>query len=178
MENERKFGFGIIGCGMISKWHAEAIASVDGAYLVGVADLDFRRTLEFSEKYSCTAFSEVDALIECGSIDVVCICVPSGLHAEYAVRASNAGKHFVVEKPLAITREQLRAVAEACEKNGVKGCVISQLRFSQSVQRAKKAIDDGLLGKILFADLTMKYHRTTEYYSSSKWRGTVAMDGG
>lgn len=178
MDDKRKIGFGIIGCGMISKWHAEAITAVDGAYLVGAADADRAKAASFAAEYGCTAFPDADSLIACDRVDAVCICVPSGLHAEYAVRAAAAGKHFVVEKPIAITREQLRAVIDACEENNVKGCVISQLRFAPSVQRVKKAIDDGILGKILFADLTMKYYRTEEYYATSSWRGTKAMDGG
>lgn len=178
MENKRKIGFGIIGCGMISKWHAEAICAADEARLVGVADVDHDRAVKFSEKYGCIAFSDVDSLIKHKDIDVVCICVPSGLHSEYAVKAARAGKHFVVEKPLAINREQLKTVIDACEENRVKGCVISQLRFSPSVQKVKKAIDDGALGKLLFADLTMKYYRSPDYYSSVGWRGTREMDGG
>ena len=176
--NEHKFGFGIIGCGMISKWHAEAIRDIDNAYLVGVTDINKARAVDFAENNECIAFSDVDSLVQNEDIDVVCICVPSGLHSEYAVKVAKAGKHFVVEKPLAITREQLKAVVDACEENHVKGCVISQLRFSPSVQKAKRAIDDGLIGKLLFADLTMKYYRSPEYYSSVGWRGTRKMDGG
>jgi predicted dehydrogenase len=178
IDNNRKFGFGVIGCGMIAKLHAEAIAAIDGAYLVGVADSNKDIALEFAARYDCAAFSSPDELIASNDVDIICICIPSGLHAEYAVRVASAGKHFIVEKPLAITREQLSSVIEACEKNRVKGCVISQLRFAPDVQKAKRAIEDGLIGRIVFADLTMKYHRSEEYYSSSQWRGTKAMDGG
>ena len=155
MTNKRKIGFGIIGCGMISKWHAEAIASIEDAHLVGVADLDTSRAQSCASKYGCRAFPDSDSLISSSEIDVVCICLPSGLHAEYAARAAMSGKHFIVEKPLAITKEQLDSVISACEKNHVKGCVISQLRFSPDVQKVKKVIDAGLLGDILFADLKM-----------------------
>ena len=178
VNNKHKLGFGIIGCGMISRWHAEAIVAIDDAYLVGVADASQSRAIDFASKYCCTAFQSPDALIASDDVDVVCICVPSGLHAEYAVKVASFGKHFVVEKPLAITREQLGAIIEACEKNHVKGCVISQLRFAPDVQKAKKAIEDGLIGRIVFADLTMKYHRSEKYYATSPWRGTKAMDGG
>ena len=163
---------------MISKWHAEAIASIEDAQLVGVADLDMSRAESCASKYSCRAFPNFDSLISSGEIDVVCICLPSGLHAEYAARAAMSGKHFIVEKPLAITKEQLDSVISACEKNHVKGCVISQMRFAPDIQKVKKAIDEGLFGDILFADLKMKYYRTKDYYSSSPWRGTKEMDGG
>ena len=163
---------------MISKWHAEAIASIEDACLVGVADQDASRAESCASMYGCKAFPDADSLIACSEIDALCICLPSGLHAEYATRAAMNGKHFIVEKPLAITKDQLDKVISACEKNHVKGCVISQMRFAPSVQKVKKAIDEGLLGDILFADLKMKYYRTKEYYSSSPWRGTKEMDGG
>lgn len=178
MNNKNKIGFGIIGCGMIAKWHAEAVVSIGDAYLVGAADTDVGRAQSFSADYGCQAFPDADSLIACPEVDVLCICLPSGLHAEYAVKCAEAGKHFAVEKPLAITREQLAAVIEACEKNRVCGCVISQLRFSEDVQKVKKAMDEGLLGELVFADLTMKYYRSPEYYASSPWRGTREMDGG
>ena len=139
MKTESKIGFAIIGCGLISKWHAEAITSIEGAYLAGAADINAADAQSFGEKYGCTVFENTDGLIESENVDVVCICVPSGLHAEYAIKAASKGKHFIVEKPLAITRAQLAEVIEACEKNHVKGCVISQLRFAPSVQKAKEA---------------------------------------
>lgn len=178
MMQKQSFGFGIIGCGMISKWHADSIRTIEGARLVGAADTDPRRAADLASQYGCTPFASADDLLACEEIDIVCICTPSGLHAEYAKKAALAGKHFVVEKPLAITRQQLCEVIDACEANQTRGCVISQLRFSPDVQKVKKALDKGLLGRILFADLTMKYYRSPNYYASSPWRGTHAMDGG
>ena len=178
MMQKQSFGFGIIGCGMISKWHADSILSIEGAYLVGAADAAPQRAANFASQYGCTPFASADDLLACAEIDIVCICTPSGLHAEYAKKVAEAGKHFVVEKPLAITREQLSEVITACEANGTRGCVISQLRFSPAVQKVKKALDEGLLGTILFADLTMKYYRSPDYYASTPWHGSRAMDGG
>ena len=175
---KQKLGFGIIGCGAISKWHAEAIATQDDGYLVGVVDYHMECALNFSKSYPCKVFESVEALIADPNIDIVCICTPSGLHAEYAVMAAKAGKHFIVEKPMSITKEQIRAVIDACEENLIQGCVISQLRFSPAVQVVRKAIENGDLGQILVADLSMKYHRSSAYYQNSSWRGTWEMDGG
>lgn len=175
---KHKLGFGIIGCGSISKWHANAVAALEDGYLVGVTDYDAARAVSLAREYQCKAYACVEDLLKSNEIDIVCICTPSGLHAEHAVMAANAGKHFIVEKPVAITKEQITRILAACEKNAVKGCVISQFRFSPAVQAVKKAIEDGSLGKILVADLSMKYHRSPAYYQSSPWRGTRAMDGG
>ena len=87
---KQKLGFGIIGCGAISKWHAEAIATQDDGYLVGVVDYHMECALNFSKSYPCKVFESVEALIADPDIDIVCICTPSGLHAEYAVMAAKA----------------------------------------------------------------------------------------
>ena len=174
----KKFGFGIVGCGVISKWHANAISLIDEAELIGCADIKYEFAKKFADEKGCIAFNTYEEMLECSDIDIICICTPSGLHAQMAIKAANAKKHFIVEKPMAITTEQLDAVAEACEINEVKGSVISQLRFSESILRAKKAVQDGELGDILIGDVHMKYYRSTEYYASATWRGTWALDGG
>ena len=112
--------FGIIGCGMISDWHARSIQELDGLELVGAADVYLPSLERLTERYGVRAYDSVDALLADPLIDAVCICTPSGYHAQYAVQAANAGKHVVVEKPMALTREQCDAVVEAAERNGIK----------------------------------------------------------
>lgn len=174
----KKYGFGLIGCGIISKWHADSILKIEDAVLVGATDNRKENAEEFAKNYSCRVFSSIDEMLECDEIDIVCICTPSGLHAPMAIKAANAGKHFVVEKPMAITKEQMKGMIDACEKNGVKGAVISQVRFTNAIQTVKKAIENGELGDILLGDVYMKYFRSAEYYASAGWRGTWEMDGG
>ena len=174
----KKYGFGIIGCGIISKWHADAIMSIEDAVLIGATDNKKENADEFAKNYSCKFFSSIDEMLACDEIDIVCICTPSGLHAPMAIKVANSGKHFVLEKPMAITKEQLKDIIDACEKNGAKGAVVSQLRFTQAVQTVKKAIENGELGDIVVADVYMKYFRSAEYYKSAGWRGTWEMDGG
>lgn len=174
----RKTKFGIIGCGMIAKWHADSFEAIENAELIGVYDMNYEFAKKFAESRGCRCFETMEELLECDEIDVVSICTPSGLHAEIAVRAANAGKHIIVEKPMAITHKQIDDMTEACEKNGVKVAVISQLRFTESVKKVKKAIDNGELGDIILADVYMKYYRSPEYYASAKWRGTWSLDGG
>ncbi|MEG2570252.1 MAG: Gfo/Idh/MocA family oxidoreductase [Clostridia bacterium] len=170
--------FGIIGCGVISNWHAQAIAEIEGARLKGVTDVFEPARIAFAEKYSVSAYDSAEALLADPEIDAVCICTPSGLHAPLAISAANAGKNIVVEKPMALTHEEIAEVLAACEKNHVKMSVISQLRFSKAIRALKGAIDAGELGKIVLADLSMKFFRSQEYYDKGGWRGTWKMDGG
>ena len=176
---ERKIGFGIIGCGVIADFHANALFGLsEEAVLVGVADARLPAAERFAKEKQVRAFASVEEMLACPEIDVVTICVPSGLHAELAIKAANAGKHIIVEKPMAITKEQLDAMEEACTRNGVMLSSVAQSRFTSGVRKAKQAIEDGYLGKMVCADVYMKFNRTQEYYNTGGWRGTKAMDGG
>lgn len=176
--NKKTVKYGIIGCGVISDWHARAISEIENAEFLGVTDVVEAARKSFAEKYGVKAYDSVDALVTDPALDTVCICTPSGLHAPLAIQAANAGKHIVVEKPMAITETEIKDVLDACEKNNVKMSVVSQLRFTRAVSETKKAVDDGALGKIVIADLSMKYFRSQEYYDKGGWRGTWKMDGG
>ena len=176
---ERKIGFGIIGCGVIADFHANALFGLpEEAVLVGVADARLPAAERFAKEKQVRAFASVEEMLACPEIDVVTICVPSGLHAELAIKAANAGKHIIVEKPMAITKEQLDAMEEACERNGVMLSSVAQSRFTSGVRKAKQAIEEGYLGKLVCADVYMKFNRSQEYYNTGGWRGTKAMDGG
>jgi UDP-N-acetyl-2-amino-2-deoxyglucuronate dehydrogenase len=175
---KKKIGFGIIGCGMISSWHAGAIAEIDGAVLKGVTDLNENARKSFAEKYNAKAFNSVEDLLSCNEIDIISVCTPSGLHAPLAIQCANAGKHIIIEKPMALNLKEAIDMIEACERNNVKMAVISQLRFSKAVKQLKAAVDKGLLGKIVMGDVYMKYFRSQEYYDKGGWRGTWKMDGG
>lgn len=174
----RVLGFGIIGCGTISDWHAGAIGCIPGTKLVGATDVYIKAANDFAARFSCRVFESVEALLACDDVHVVSICTPSGLHAKLAIMAANAGKHIIIEKPMGITAEQLDAIIDACNSNHVKLTVISQFRFYETVQLLKKAVDDGYLGRLYTGDIIMKYNRSKAYYDGSTWRGTKAMDGG
>ena len=174
----REIGFGIVGCGMIAQFHIDAIARIEGARVAGVYDQDEESAARASLACAAPAFAGLDDLLAHEAVDAVCVCTPNGLHAQLALRALDSGKHVVVEKPLAIRREDVDAVIAASERTGKLVCVISQLRFSPAVQAVRAALDQGLLGQVVSASLSMKYFRDAAYYGASGWRGTWAMDGG
>lgn len=103
-------GFGILGCGMIAEFHTRAINEIPGARVAAA----FSRSPSNGEKISrlaaggCRVFDDLDAMLALPEVDVVCVCTPSGAHLEPAVRAAQAGKHVVVEKPLEITLPPVR----------------------------------------------------------------------
>lgn len=174
----KNYNFAILGCGVISKTHALAINEIPNATLVGVADNNAEYARAFAQKNGVKAYENYQEMLADKSIDVVCICTPSGYHASNAIDALNAGKHVILEKPMSISNEWADKVIDTCEKTGKKLTVISQFRFSEDIKKVKELISENAFGKISLCTLTMKYYRSTEYYSSSSWRGTLRFDGG
>jgi Oxidoreductase family, NAD-binding Rossmann fold len=96
-------GFGIVGSGVIASIHAEAIASLPAARLAAVTDVVPESATSLAGTFGCAAEPDLDALLARDDVDVVSVCVPSGLHADVGVRAAQAGKHLVVEKPIDVS---------------------------------------------------------------------------
>ena len=108
-------GFGIIGCGMISEFHARAIADVRDAKLVACLSRSKSSAERFAKKHLLSAYADLDEFLANPGIDVVTICTPSGAHMEPAVAAATAGKHVIVEKPLEITLKRCDQIIDACK---------------------------------------------------------------
>lgn len=172
------YRFGLVGCGTIARIHASAIASMEQAELAGVFDPAAASAEIFGEKYRCGVYHTLEEMLQDPSLDVVNICTPSGTHAEIALAAARAGKHVVVEKPLAIQLEDAQAVVRAQRETGVKICVVSQLRFAPDVQALHQAVEYGTFGRLILGSLSMRYYRSKEYYENGGWRGCWATDGG
>lgn len=175
---KKEVGFGIVGCGVIMEWHAAAIKAANGGRLVGITDVNVERARSVAEQYGVKAYATVEELLTDDAIDAVCICTPSGFHASIAMKVIKAGKNVMIEKPLAIKTEDCKALIAAAKESGVCASVISQNRFTDTIQELRRIVQEGRLGKIITVDLLMKFFRSQEYYDSSNWRGTWALDGG
>ena len=177
-----KFGFGVIGCGVIGPWHARAIkANYEKADLVAACDILPDQVKKYTEEYGngeMVAYTDYHEMLKDPNIDVVSICTPSGLHSEMAVAAMKAGKHVLCEKPLDIKLSNIDRMIEAADKCNVKLGGVFQRRTYESSKKVKQAIDDGVLGKMVLGDAYMKYYRSQAYYDSAGWRGTWELDGG
>ena len=171
-------GFAIVGTGVIAAMHADAIATLPGARLVAVTDVDSGIAAAFAAARGCEAEPDLDALLARADIDVVCVCVPSGLHAAIGVQAAKAGKHLVVEKPIDVTLAAADRLIEAVRAAGVALTVISQHRFDPGLIELKRLLGDGALGRLVLGEASTKWYRSQGYYDSGPWRGTWALDGG
>src|SRR5882672_11894519 len=111
-------------------------------------------------------------------MELVIIGSPSGLHAAQGIAAARHGLHVLTEKPIEISTARADALIEAAKQSNVQLGVIFQDRRKPHIRRLKNWLEQGLLGKILFVDARVKWYRPPEYYAGSRWRGTLALDGG
>jgi len=174
-----QFGVGIAGAGVIGNVHAEALRGVPNARLIAVAEPREEAGRAMAEKHGASWYASFEDMLAVPGIDVVILATPSGLHPAQAVLAAAAGKHVITEKPMAITTEGADRMIDACEAAGVRLAVIFQNRFSADVFRVKRAIEAGMLGRLVLGNGLVHWHRTQEYYDANGgWRGTWALDGG
>jgi len=175
---ERRYGFAIVGGGVIAPIHARAIQALPNAVLRAIVDVVPEVAERRAAEFGVEAYTELEPVLARPDIDVVCIATPSGLHATLGMQAARAGKHVIVEKPIDVTLEAADQLIAACRQAGVKLTVISQRRWDPGVQELKRAVEAGALGDVFLADVVMKWYRSAAYYESAAWRGTWELDGG
>jgi len=169
---------GIIGGGGISETHARAARELDGVHLAACFGDNHEKIQALSSKFAVTPYSDLEAFLKHKPMDMVMIGSPSGLHSQQGIAAARHGLHVLVEKPIDVTVERSDALIAACESAGLKLGVCFQDRFAADSIRLKQLIDEGGLGKPILVSGRVKWYRPPEYYSSSRWRGRLALDGG
>ncbi|NMC18884.1 MAG: Gfo/Idh/MocA family oxidoreductase [Thermogutta sp.] len=173
-----ELGFGIIGCGLIAKFHARAIADVRGARLAACYDVVGAAAEKIGQEFGCKVYTDLDAMLADPNVHVVTVATPSGAHMEPAVAAARAGKHVIVEKPLEITMDRCDAIIRECEEAGVVLSTIFPSRFHGSSRLLKAAVEEKRFGRLTIGDAYVKWWRTQQYYDGGAWRGTWKLDGG
>jgi UDP-N-acetyl-2-amino-2-deoxyglucuronate dehydrogenase len=144
----KTLGVGIIGSGFMGKTYAETVARhLRNVRLVGVAG--GTRAPELAAKYGVPGFDSYEDLVSRGDIDIVCVATPHARHAEHALAAARAGKHLVIDKPMAHSVEACDAILEACASRGLKSTNTFTMRNRVGYVKAKEAIDTGRLGRVL-----------------------------
>ena len=179
MKSSNKTGFAILGAGMIAGFHARAIAenASRGARLVAVGHYRPERFADIEQSFGVPCMSEAE-LLDNRDVDVVCICTPSGQHSAQTIRAAEAGKHVLVEKPMAVTLDDADAMIAACQKQQVNLGVIFPNRTKPLFQEVFRAVKSGQLGELTLGLVTLPFYRSQAYYDQAAWRGTWALDGG
>ncbi|MGH8869747.1 MAG: Gfo/Idh/MocA family protein [Actinomycetes bacterium] len=172
-------GFAILGCGVIGRHHASMLAALqDEARAAVVVDRGAETAEKVAAEHGCAATTSYAEALARPDVDVVTVCLPSGLHADAAVAALEAGKDVLVEKPVDITLEAADRLAAAQRATGRTVGVVSQHRFDESAQVLHRAVTAGRLGRLTSGSAQISWWRSRAYYDSGAWRGSWALDGG
>lgn len=174
----KKLRTGIIGCGKVGSFHAQAYAQLPGSQFTAVCDANRDRAEAFAAQWGVRAYTDVEQMCREAQLDVVSVCTPHPLHANPAVAAASCGCHVLVEKPLASTLADCDAIIEAGERNHVTIGTMVQRRFYRPCIRIHQAIEAGKLGKPVLGMVTMLGWRDEDYYRSDPWRGSWKGEGG
>ena len=141
---------GLIGCGFMGVMHANCYKNIDGVILGAVADVRREKAEELAN--GAEIFSDGLDLINNADVDVIDICLPTYLHAEYAIKAMEKVKYLFVEKPVALNNEQAKLMIEKSKETGCQVQVGQVIRFWDEYVELKKIIESGKYGKVVNAN--------------------------
>jgi len=144
-----KLKIGIIGLGAIGQKHCQAMAQVERANITAVADLNEDVLSKTAATYQCDAYTDYNQMLKQTDLDAVVVATPDEIHTQPCVAAAHAGKHILVEKPIATTIDDANAIISAADNANVKLMVGFSLRFNLHYMQAKKMVADGKLGDLI-----------------------------
>ncbi len=144
-----ELGAAVIGLGMMGQRHGRIWAELPQTRLVAVYDIVPEKVQEMADEYGCLAAPSLEAAINAAGVDLVSVCTDDQSHVEPCTAAAAAGKHVLVEKPLATDVADCDAIIAAVESNGVRLMVGHVVRFDPRYQVAKAALEQGRVGEIV-----------------------------
>lgn len=158
----KTLGIAFIGAGDIANLHAEAINALPGAELIGLWNRTHGKGASKALQYGCEVYNSVDELLNDQKVDAVFILTNMETHCEYTVRAAEAGKHILVEKPAASSIDELEKMNVAVRKAGVHCMPVHNYIYEPGIERAKAMIQDGKLGDIVQFYMMYNIHHADE----------------
>lgn len=167
---------GLVGCGFMGTMHANVYSVLKGADLIGVYDHKPERAKAFVEKWGGRLYSSFDDMLGDSEIDMVDVCLPTHVHAEFTIKACEAGKHVMCEKPMALSLPDADLMISSAKKAGVKMMVGHCIRFWPEYEALKKLVDSRSLGKILSLNLTR--YGAFPTYTVGQWAADPKQAGG
>lgn len=179
-------GFGLVGCGHIADRHILSLAASKGAALVALCDL-FPERMERAEQLYARRSETAVPVERCASpehmlssprVDAIIISTHSAKHAELALAALHAGKHVVLEKPMALSLADADRIVRTAAERGLYVQVCHQLRYRPVFQYVRELVQDGAFGKLHMAVVSIRLKRSRSYYEEAAWRGSWKLDGG
>ena len=166
----KKYNVGVIGYSWAAGAHIEAINKTSYAQVTSLCSLRNLDPTEISSKYGgkIKCYTDLNQMLADPALNVVSICSYPADHAKQAIMAARAGKHLIIEKPVALTWGDCLSVKDAVEESGVKTCVCFECRYSSQLITVKAMIDQGLLGQIHYGEVDY-YHGIGPWYGQYRW---------
>jgi len=160
----------VVGCGLFGEVHAATYANTPEANLVAVCDVDRHRAEQFAERFDCRAVDDVARIVEADDIEAVSVVTPDFDHRGPCVALAGAGKHLLIEKPLATSVSDAEAIALAVDQAGVTAMVDFHNRYHPAILAARARLDRGEMGRpqAMFARLSDRIEVATEWLA---WAG-------
>jgi predicted dehydrogenase len=176
--SDRKIRIGLVGAGAIMRLsHGPVVSRSGDCELAAVFDRDFARAEAITADFGGTAFDDLDAMLDKGSVDAVVVATPNRFHCEGVLKAAQHGKHVLCEKPLAISVAECRDMIDTCDRAGVVLQVGFNQRFWSQVQIAKALLDAGFIGKV-HQMRSIYSEKSTAYPAATRYRYDLAQSGG
>ena len=140
---------GIVGCGGISRSHAEGYANLAGVDLVAMCDIQPEALNRRADEYNVSGrYTDYEAMFTREALDIVSVCTHAPLHAPITIAAAEAGVHVLCEKPLSVDLETADTMLKACDAAGVHLAISHQFRFTPLFRQAKALVDAGKIGEL------------------------------
>jgi predicted dehydrogenase len=171
-------GWAVAGCGWAAGDMCRAVAAAEGAQIVAVYDRDVERADAFGTTYDAACPSSFEALLELPGVDVVYVALPHSLLAQTAAQAIAAGKHVLVEKPMALDLDDIHALDRAAHEEGVVASPVFEVRAGSAVEQARALIRAGTIGEVRSVRIRTVIDKPQSYWSAAPWRARRADAGG
>ena len=174
----KKYNVGIIGYGWVAGAHIAAINATAHAQVTAIYSSRLLDPNEVSARHGgqIRCYSDLSEMLADPSLQVISVCSYPQDHMRHAVAAAEAGKHLIIEKPLALNWEDCLKIQKAVQAADVKTCVCFECRFSSQFKTIKAVIDQGLLGRIHYAEVDY-YHGIGPWYGQFRWNTTKEAGG-
>ena len=169
---------GLIGGGNITETHVRAARAIPNVEIAAIFGANAEKVARLCKEHGGKPYQDLETFLAHRPMNAVILGSPSGLHAAQGIAAAKRGLHVLTEKPIDTTTHSADTLIEAAKQANVKLAVIFQDRLKPDIQKLKQWMDADVLGKPLLVDARVKWYRPPEYYAASKWRGTIALDGG
>jgi UDP-N-acetyl-2-amino-2-deoxyglucuronate dehydrogenase len=172
--------FVLVGCGRISKRHADLLGheQIAGAELAAVCDLVSEKAARVGAAHGVPHYTDMHEMCSRERYDVIAVLTESGLHARHVLELAPYRKHIVVEKPMALTLDDADKMIRVCDQNAIRLFVVKQNRFNVPVVKLREALESGRFGRLVLGTVRVRWCRRQDYYDQDPWRGTWALDGG